>query len=37
MANNAATTTQGISNREIEALFEFPGGGAFVVGIVGNG
>jgi hypothetical protein len=39
MANNAATTTKGILklNREIEALLESPGGGAFVVGIVGNG
>ena len=39
MTNMAVTTTIGISklNREIEALLEFPGGGAFVMGIVGNG
>jgi hypothetical protein len=39
MTNMAVTTTISISklNREIEALLEFPGGGAFVMGIVGNG
>ena len=39
MASNAAITTIGILklDREIEALLEFPGGGAFVVGVVGNG
>lgn len=39
MASNAATTMIGISklNREIEELLGFLGGGALVVGIVGNG
>jgi hypothetical protein len=39
MTDNAVTTTIDISklNRDIEALLEFPGGGAFVMGIVGNG